>query len=44
MSESVKVKTRKARKTKRKYEITSIDKIVIINDKLKQKSKTNKIL
>ena len=35
----VKVKTRKSRKIKRKYEITSTDKIPIIKEKLKQKKK-----
>ena len=39
MNKSVTVKTRKARKIKRKYEITSIDKIPIIKEKLKQKTK-----
>ena len=37
MSKDVKVKNRKARKIKRKYEITLIDKISIINEKLEQK-------
>ena len=37
MSKSVKVKTRRARKIKRKYEIVSIEKTRIIKEKLKQK-------
>ena len=37
MSIGVKMKSRKARKIKRKYEITSIDKIPIIKEKMKHK-------
>ena len=38
MSMSVKVKTKKTRKIKRKYEITSVDKILKIKEKLSEKS------
>ena len=38
MSKEVKVKTRKARKIKRKYEIKSIDKMPIIKEKLIRKN------
>ena len=39
MNKYVKVKTKKVIKITRKYEITSIDKIVLIKEKLKQKKK-----
>ena len=38
MSKNVKVKTRKVRKIKRKYEITSINKIPIMKENLLQKN------
>ena len=41
MSKGVKVKTKKARKIKRKYEITSVDKTLIIKEKPKQKIQLN---
>ena len=38
MSKGIKVKTRKARKIKTKYEIISVDKILIKKEQLKKKS------
>ena len=42
MNKGVKVKMKKARKIKRKYEITSIDKILIIKEKTEPKNITKR--